>query len=303
MHRDSENADLFRKLDAAYADIAAQNRAKYSTAEELETAIYWKYFSKDSAYAGYSREEKNAMYHNEVNMTEFGYIASSRINIPDLLKDPHLQCEVTANSYAATHSRAFNEDTLSAQIGNVFQKYGLNPSLFGNSSFRFSVDGMTKRLFVSLLSADEESSVNADLLKQMTAALNSENNAENLFYNLLYDGTKQGTHAQVQLAKWSLWSNFQRVTGEDIRSFTQTADGFVKKSGETARDIFKEALKTTPHVPNGFKGAAYDYFLAQEANALQYNMAATPDLTLALSYQNGKVSLTVPTSSHFEASI
>lgn len=289
LNRESENADLYRKLDAAYADIAASNRARYSTTDELETAIYWKYFAKDSAYSSYSREERNAMYNNEISMTEFGYINSNRISIPDLLKDPHLNGEVTKNT--STSTRAFNENTLSQQINNVFSNNGIDISLFGNTKFRFAVNGFTNKLMVSALSIDSKAALNIDTIRKMTEALNSNDNAKNLFYNLLYDGTRQGTHDKAQLAKWSLYSNFNKITGLDIRNFNQTSSGFIDNDGNSARDIFKTALQTTSCVPTEFKGAAYDYFVQQERNAMSYNMNSTPDLTLALEYQNGSVTL------------
>lgn len=288
-NRESQYADLYRKLADAYADIAVSNRARYKTADELETAIYAKYFSRDSAYSSYSDTEKRAMYANELNMTEYGCIRSERINIPDMLKDPHLNGEVTANS--PTNTSAFNEKMLGAQIGNVLQNNGIDVSLFGGAEFMFAINGMTKKVSVSLLGTDSKSALDANMMKQITDALNTGDNGRNLFYNLLYDVSRQSTLPKDQLAKWSLWSNFDKITGLDIRDFTQTEDGFVAKNGQSARDIFKEALKTTKHVPAEFKGMAYDYFCEQEKTALQYNMRATPDMTLAMRYQNGQAIL------------
>lgn len=298
-NRESQNADLFRKLESTYADIAVQNRAKYQTVNELYSGVYWKYFDKDSAYSGYSDEEKWAMFNNEMTMTRWGEIKSDHVSLPDLLKDPHLNGEVTTNK--STNTREFNSKMLSAQIGNVFKNHGIDLSQLGNSSFRFSVNGMTNKLTVSLLSGNAGSAIDADLLKKMTEALNSNNNAQNLFYNLLYDGAKQGTTPKDQRAKWSLWNNFQSVTGEDIRTYRQTADGFVNKNGEKARDIFKETLKTSTAVPSQFKEAAYDYFVEQEKKAMQYDIADTADLTLSMTYQNATAILTPSSGYQFEA--
>ncbi|WP_029546017.1 DUF4885 family protein [Selenomonas sp. AB3002] len=298
-NRESKNADLFRKLESTYADIAVRNRAKYQTVDELYSGVYWKYFDKDSSYSGYSHEEKMAMFNNEMSMTRWGTIRTEHTDIPTLLKDPHLNGEVTTNK--STDTREFNSRMLSAQIGNVFKNNGIDLSLLGNSSFRFSVNGMTNMLTVSLLSGNTGSTADANLLKKMTEALNSNNNAQKLFYNLLYDGTKQGTTPKDQLAKWGLWNNFQSVTGEDIRTYQQTADGFVNKNGEKARDIFKEGLKTTTTVPAQFKGAAYDYFLEQEKKAMQYDIASTADLTFSMIYQNATAILSPSSDSQFEA--
>lgn len=290
MNRESENADMYRKLEDAYANVSVANRSRYKTTQELETAVYAKYFDIDSKYLSYSKDERWAMYANEVHMTEFGCIGGS-VPMFKLLKDPHLNGEVTKNTYESSHSREFNEKMLSQQISNVFNNNGIDISLLGNTKFRFAVNGFTNKLMIAPLSIDKNSSINAEIVKKMTEALNSNDNAKNLFYNLLYDGNRNKLIDKAQLSKWSIYSNFKQVTGLDIRNFNQSANGFVDNDGNLAKNLFKEALQTTSKVPKEFKNAAYDYFIQQENEVNKYNFSSTPELTLSLEYQNGEVKL------------
>ena len=173
----------------------------------------------------------------------------------------------------------------------------VSSSLMGGKSFQFSVNGFTGQLSVSLLNGDSDSEENVSLLEQMTSALNSNNNSKNLFYNLLYNSSKQGKIANDQLSKWKVYSEFKNITGQDIRLFKQKENGFVNEKGESASDIYRETLKTSKKVPAEFKGAAFDYFSELEKDAMKYDMSKVADLTLSLEYSNEPVKLDGDTGS------
>lgn len=65
----------------------------------------------------------------------------------------------------------------------------------------------------------------------------------------------------------------------------------MNKDGKKTVDVYKEHLEKSTKVPAEFKGVAYDYYKEVEANAMKYNLAEVPELTLTLEYQNGVVSL------------
>ncbi len=288
-NKDSEDADLYRKLESVYKGIAEANRARYSSVEELQNALAQKY-SSNGAYAKYSKEQRDAMYINELSMTCFGTIGDATgMGGGCVLADPHLNGQVTANS--RTDTKAFNEKTLSMQLSNVFLNNGINTALFGNAKFSFSIDGMTKHITVSLLANDEAKSISDALLEQMEAALNTNNNAKNLFYNMLYHANHMGNLKVDERAKYLLYNDFYQETVLDIRKFIKVQDGFVDKAGNYARDLYNEALKTSSNIPSQFKGAAYNYFLQLEQNALKYDLSKVADLTLSMVYQSGCVML------------
>lgn len=279
LNRESYGADACRKLHEIYADNAARNRALYSDVREMRSAVNQKYmFGKE--YQSYSRDEREAMADNEIHMTEFGSLSYGQ----SIRMDPHLKGPIAITT---TDTPSFNTKMLNYQIANVLKKNSIELSELGNTRFSFTVNGMTKKLDISVLSGNADS----ELLQKMTDALNSGNNARNLFYNLLYDGSRKGTHKQNELTKWALWDNFKTVTGLDIRSFQQTNAGFIDKEGRNAQDIFRDALEHTNTVPSEFKDAALEYFQTQVDKALQYNLGETPDMQLSMSFEAGQASL------------
>ena len=279
LNRESYGADLCRKLHETYAGVAAANRARYSNVKDMRSAVCAKYML-GSEYQQYSREERSAMASNEIQMTEFGSLSLGQA----VYNDPHLSGQV---STTRSDTPEFNAKMLSKQIGNVFQKNGIDLSSLGGARFQFTVNGMTNRLGVSLVSGNADSS----LLLKMTKALNRGKNSENLFFNLLYEGSRKGTHDAAKLAKWSLWKDFSDMTGRDIRDAEQTKTGFLFEDGQDARDIYKKALQDSTSVPAEYKGAAYENFEKHVENALQYDMSQTPDLELSMSFEAGQAIL------------
>ncbi len=283
LNKDYQCADLCRKLADAYQSIAESNRAKYSTAQEVKDAVWAKY-TATGEYRAYSHEERAAMARNEIHMTLFG-------TIDNWNNDPHLKGTVSKNTHNGsneTESRAFNIKTLGSQFMNLWNNNGIDTSKINGSSFLFCINGMNLQATITLLNGEKQDS---GLLDLMTKALNSNENASNLFYNLLYDANKQGILPHDSLAKWKLYSNFKEITGLDITTFKQTEKGFVDNNGVTAKEIFKESLKSTTKVPAEFKGAAYEYFEQQEKEAMKYDISKVPDLNLSMEYRNGYVYL------------
>lgn len=282
--RNYEGADLCRKIADAYRGAAEANRAKYKTAQEATDAIWAKYNSR-GYFCAYSFEERTAMARNEVEMTLYGVV-----RLGDVWDDPHLKGEVSQNAHNGAdevEARNFNVKTLEAQFQNLWANNGVDFSQMNGRGFAFSVNGMSQQAIVTLLDGE-----GADgLLEQMTAALNTKKNAGNLFHNMLTDANKRGLLPKDGLAKFKLFSDFQNVTGLDVRDFAQTENGLFDAEGRSVIDIYEEALETTDKVPAAFKGAAKDYFKTLVSDALQYDLAAVPDLELRMEYRDGKVYL------------
>jgi hypothetical protein len=287
LNSESKGADICRKLESIYAGVAEYNRSIYSTVTDLRNALYQKY-GDFGPYSNYSKDERNAMYLNELSMTCFGTIGNfTGMGGGDYYCDPRLNGKVTENKN--TDTKEFNLKTLGQQFMNVFSNNNVDTSLFGNTRFSFTVDGKTKRLSVSIIQDDDTNPVDDTVIQQITDALNTNNNAKNLFYNMLYNANKQGKIPEAVLLKYRLYSEFNQETGLDISDFKQTKDGLVNDKGEYARDIYKKALRNSEIVPAEFKGAAYEAFVENEKNLLQYDVESIPDLELSMEYQNGFV--------------
>lgn len=229
-------------------------------------------------------------------MTMFGYV-----NLSEAREVAGITGEISKNksSVSDEEDRSFNKKMLGSQIANVFKNNGIALSLLSDKSFRFSIDGMTNKLSVTLIGKSEMSE---GLIDTIENALNTKENAKKLFYNLLYDSSKRGMISSDQLAKWKLFSEFMNISGKDIRDFTQTPEGLVDSEGSYARDIYKHALIDTKKIPAEFKGTAYDYFTLLEEDAMRHNIAEVTDLTLSIDYRGGQVIMPGETPS-FDKSI
>ncbi len=283
LNKDYQCADLCRKLADAYQSVAESNRAKYSTAQEAKDAIWAKY-SSSGEYSAYSHEERAAMARNEIHMTLFGTIDTWN-------NDPHLNGAVTKNTHSGAsveENRSFNIKTLGAQFLNLWNNNGISASLMKGSGFLFSINSMSLQASISLLYGKDQ---DQGLIDSMTRALNSKDNAKNLFYNLLYDANKQGILPKNSLAKWKLYSDFKEVTGLDITSFKQTENGFIDKDGRNAVDIYDEAIRERKTMPTEHKAAAKGYFRGLVDEAMKYNISEVPDLVLSMEYRDGEVYL------------
>ena len=284
--KDSEGADLCRKLADTYKSIAESNRAKYSTSQEVKDAVWLKY-SSTGEFSAYSREERTAMARNEINMTLFGFISYG----DNVANDPHLDGEVSKNTHNGANeeeNRSFNIRMLGSQFKNLWNNNGIDITRMNGRRFLFSVNGMNTQAFVSILDGED---VDQRLLESMTNALNSNDNAKNLFYNLLYDANKQRILPQDSLSKYRLYRDFYDVTGLDITAFKQTENGFFDGDGRNALDIYDERNSERKNMLPEFRQMAKDYFKTLVDDAMKYNISDVPDLVLSMEYRNGEVFL------------
>ena len=268
-NRDSELAAECRKLEATYSGIAESNRCKYSTKREVINGVYQKYFNS-SMYDGYSREEKSAMYENEVEMTLYGEISTAA-------NDPHLKGKVEVNKGTKA---GYNDEMVNTQFNNVLLKAGINFSVLSNYNFSLSIDAYSYQVTVSGLN-DEE------LSRQVEAALSTGNNAKQFMSYLFRKEKEAGCFSKEQEQKYYLVNEFKNITGEDLREYKQTEDGFIRSDGKNAIDVYKDALRTTKEVPAQYKGAAFDYFQSMLEKASTYDFSSTKDLVLSTNYESG----------------
>lgn len=285
--RDYEGADICRKVADKLESVAASNRSKYGSASEMKDAIWAKY-SSQGAYKKYSYDQRAAMAMAEINMTLYGTVRYSDARILGEIEGDYTKSTLGRGD---DEDRQYNINMLGKQIGNVLGNNGINLTLLGNSRFGISVNGFSNALSIFLLDEKGNLDANEGLLESMKAALQTGRNASNLFHNMLVDANRQGLVPSDQLAKLRLFSEFKQITGEDIREYKQTDDGFVNKDGKKAADVYKEHLEKSTKVPAEFKGVAFDYYKEVESNAMKYNLAEVQELTLTLEYQSGAVSL------------
>ena len=271
-NKDSELYKAYVKLEDIYYDLGAANRAKYSSYDELQTAIGQKYLFSNSPYYGkYSYTERRAMYENELSMSAFGYCGN--------MNDPRLNGAVHAET--DSEKKSYNRQCVNNQINNIFTNNGISYTLFGNSSFTFIINPYTYQLTV-------EGNADKSIMSQMETLLNENGNSKELFFHILNSIGSTNIDKNV-LAKYRAASMLREYTNLDIRNFTQTKDGLIDGDGNNILDVFKKSIKESSKVPSEFKGAAYDIFEEYIKQITSTDVNSIDDMYLSIGFENGQL--------------
>ena len=271
-NKDSELYKAYVKLEDIYYDLGAANRAKYSSYDELQTAIGQKYLFSNSPYYGkYSYTERRAMYENELSMSAFGYCGN--------MNDPRLNGEVHAET--DSEKKSYNRQCVNNQINNIFTNNGISLASFGNSSFTFIINPYTYQLTV-------EGNADKSIMSPMETLLNGNGNSKELFFHIL-NGIGSTNIDKNVLAKYRAASLLREYTDLDIRNFTQTKDGLIDGDGNNILDVFKKNIKESSKVPSEFKGAAYDIFEEYIKQITSTDVNSIDDMYLSIGFENGQL--------------
>ena len=117
--------------------------------------------------------------------------------------------------------------------------------------------------------------------------LNDNRNSTELFHHIM-----QSNRSRIDddvRDKYRAIRDFKEKTGEDLRTYKQTAEGFVNANGQNALDVYKEALKSTDSVPAQFKGVVLEMFSDNLKTLMNKNFANIPDLVLQIGFSNGEL--------------
>lgn len=265
----SQESDLYKayvKLEEIYHDVAVSNRAKYQDKESLMNALEQKY-SASGPYSQYSRDERMSMFRNEMNMTMYGVCSD--------FTDPRLGGPVMDTT--DEEKAAYNRQMVNTQISNILTNAGLDISLLGDMVF--SIEPFNHTLTV--LGLDDEK---ASLIERL---LNDNRNSTELFHHIM-QSNRSRIDADVR-DKYLAIRDFKEKTGEDLRTYRQTAEGFVDASGRNALDVYKAALKTTDSVPAQFKGVVLEVFSGNLQTLMNKDFDNIPDLVLQIGFSNGEL--------------
>ena len=254
------------KLEETYYNASVSNRAKYKDADSLKQALGEKYLFGDT-YKNYTYEQRRAMYENELNMTMYGTCGN--------MNDPHLDGSVKAST--TSEQVAYNRKMVNNQISTILSNAGLDVSLLGNMTFSIEP-------FNHTLSVFELDKKTKGIVEQL---LNSDNNSVELFYHVMQ--SNRSYIDESVLDKYRAIHNFKEVTGEDLRTYLQTKDGFINGNGCNALDIYKKALETTDSIPSQFKGVAFKVFSDNLQTLMGKDFTSILDMNLQIGFLNGEL--------------
>lgn len=254
------------KLEETYYHSSVSNRARYKDADLLKQALGEKYLFGD-AYKNYSYEQRRAMYENELNMTMYGTCGN--------MNDPHLDGPVKGST--ASEQATYNRKMINTQISAILSNAGLDASMLGNMTF--SIEPFNHTL--SVFGLDEKTN---SIVEQL---LNSDNNSIELFYHVMQ--SNRSLIDESVMDKYRAIHDFKEVTGEDLRKYLQTKDGFVDEKGCNALDVYKKALETTDSIPSQFKKVAFEVFSSNLNALMEKEFATIPDMNLQIGFSNGEL--------------
>ncbi len=269
-NKDSELYKAYVKLEDIYYDLGADNRAKYSSYEELQNALAQKY-SLAGYYGKYTVAERNAMYQNELSMSAFGYC--SNMTDPRLNGAPHAETDSEKKSY--------NRQCVNKQINNIFTNNGISQASFVNGSFTFIINPYTYQLTV-------EGNADKSIMSQMATLLNENGNSKELFFHILNSIGSTNIDKNV-LTKYMAASTLREYTNLDIRDFIQTKDGLIDRDGNNILDVFKKSVKESSKIPSEFKGVAYNVFEEYIKQITKEDVNSIEDLYLSIGFENGQL--------------
>ena len=261
----------YSKLEETYYKLSVANRQKYHTRDEVITALSKKYSAQSAVYGRYNNTERDAMYQNELYMTLYGCLGGG-----GNVDDPHVDGDV----YDPTESerKSYNRKMVNRQVNTVLLNTGIDLIRLDDYDITFTIDPVCFLLKVTGVE-DEE------LKNQIEGALNTGENAKQLFYHILYNSGS--SISEEVLTKYLAMKEFQNVTGLKLNDFIQTKVGFENVDGENALDLYKKYLKTSDSVIPGHKNGIYDYFKGLLNQLSTKNYAEIQDLNLSIRYKNG----------------
>lgn len=273
-NKDSEVYQAYVKLESIYYEQGVKNRARYSTYDELQTALSQKYLFNNSVYAGkYTYEQRQAMYANELSMSAFGYCSN--------FNDPLLGGPVHADTDDET--QAYNRKSVNNQINNILQNGGIDVDKFSEYDVKLMIEPYDYRL--TLLGIEDD-----DLKKKAEDLLNQNGNSKELFFHILnsLQNNSSGLFEDV-MAKYRVTKELQNTAGLDFRDFVSTEEGFVNADGENILDVYKNALIDTDTVPAKYKSAAYEIFEGYISKLAGKDVNSISDLELTIGFSGGSL--------------
>ncbi|MFA9466591.1 MAG: DUF4885 family protein [Velocimicrobium sp.] len=266
---ESEQYKIYERLENRYYAASVTNRSRYSTEDELCTALSKKYLQRTSEYYGkYDETERRAMYENELNMTLFGCLSTG--GHP---KDPNAG-GVVSGMEDYEEQKSYNRTMVTTQINSLFEENRLS-SLIGNNRLTFTINPLTYSLSVSGI--DDE-----NLKQQVEEILNKDKNSSELFFHIMRSSS---SNISTQMRnKYLLQSEFYDATGQDLNDYIQRDGGFYDKEGNNALDIFKDCLFKSD---SSHKGETYSYFEDLVERVSNVKISNVPDMVLSIGYKNG----------------
>jgi len=270
----SESDRRRQLLDEKYRKINEQNkRFKYPMQH-----IFDKYKNPYSPYFRHdlTEVERNASYHAELEWLRNGFASGYDMRDSLFRDQPLIQGDVEV-----AERKAYNRQKVNEQIKQLFEKYQINVP--DGVKLTFTIDPNTYKLTVS--GTDD-----TELIRLIEEALNSANNAKELFIHII----KSRSHDNTQFTpekydKYNLVRVIKNATGYNLKDLAVVDGKFVTEDGTDIFELYKRSLRQNPYVTEEDYRVLTAHYGPQLYDLAKNGFDTIPDLILSISYENGSL--------------
>lgn len=269
---ESESDRRIKRLDDHYRKVNEQNkRFKYP-----EQHIMDKYSTPSSPYFRHDMTEieRQAALKHEISWLYNGYATS--YNLQDaIFRDEPLR----HGGVEVAEQKAFNRQKVNEQFKQLLDKFQIK--IPDNMKLTFTINPNTYKLSVS--GTDD-----TELTRLIEEALNSENNAKELFAHIIRSRSHDNTQfTPEKYDKYNLVRVIKNVTGYNLKDLAVVDGKFVTEDGTDIFDIYKSNLRKNPYVSAQDQGMLTAHYGEQLYELAKHGFDSIPDLVLSIGYENG----------------
>ncbi|XQY91895.1 DUF4885 family protein [Metabacillus sp. HB246100] len=271
---ESESDRRIKLLDDHYRKVNEQNkRFKYPY-----NHISDKYTNPSSPYYRHDMTEieRQAARKHEISWLKNGYATS--YNLQDaIFRDEPLR----HGGVEVAEQKAFNRQKVNEQFKQLLDKFQIK--IPDNMKLTFTIDPNTHKLSVS--GTDD-----TELTRLIEEALNSENNAKELFAHIIRSRSHDNTQfTSEKYDKYNLVRVIKNVTGYNLKDLAVVDGKFVTEDGTDIFDIYKSNLRKNPYVSAQDHGMLTAHYGEQLYALAKHGFDSIPDLVLSIGYEKGSL--------------
>ncbi|AVK85635.1 DUF4885 domain-containing protein [Lysinibacillus sp. B2A1] len=254
-----------------YQKVTAQNKMF----QDPKQHIIDKYHNPLSSYF---RHDLTAQERDIASSTELTWLRAGKANMSHLDAIFRDKPPIYDDVEVAT-KKAFNRQQINGQFQQLLSQYQL--TMPKDAKLTFTIDPNTYKLGVS-------GTKDSDFARLLEEALNSENNAKQLFAHIIKSRSDDSTQfTQKKYDKYNLVREIQNVTGYNLKDLQVVDNKFVTKDGTDIFEIYQNNLKKNSYVSDWERGVRNSHYGSQLADLAKQGFDSIPDLILSIDYENG----------------
>ncbi len=270
----SEVDKQIQALDDKYRKINEQNK-RFKNPEQH---IFDKYKNPNSPYF---RHDLTEIEREASRSAELSWLTNGCAGRYDLRDSLFRKDSLIHGGVEVAERKAFNRQKVNDQFQQLLDKFQV--SIPDGMKLAFTIDPNSYKLTVSGTDDNE-------LIKRLEEALNTANNAKELFVHIIQSRSHDSTQFTPQkYDKYNLVRVIKNVTGYDLKNLEVVDGKFVTEDGTDVFDIYKRTIRENPYVTKDDYGVMTAHYGAQLYALAKSGFDSIPDLILSIGYENGSL--------------